>query len=290
MPVLSRVVEQNMRAAGVYNRSVFRAHFDQVARHLLNGLRIRRLHRYDGAVAMLARREVELDPSVALIQEMTENGRGALLTPAHCCNYLVSLARLRQNIPVHIYLRWSRDQWKVDMKRQWCEAAGLDVIIEPPSAVNPAARAAVCVDALREGKILAITPDIAQKASEGTPVRWLNRQAYLPTGPASLAMLAEVPMIPLFARYRSETQVLYFEEPIMVDFLTRNEGGRPEAIRRAMQKWSDGFSNFIRNTPEAWFLWGDSRWTRVLRGDPKYAGETDACTEAVNQIQTREIS
>ena len=288
LPMLAHVVRENMRAAGVFDEIAFHDYFRHVARHLSNGLRIRRLRRRED-VAKLAHEEINLDATVAIIKEIAQSGRGAVLAPAHCCNYLISLARLRQDVPIYIYLRWSRDQRRVAMKREWCEAAGLDVIIEPPNVSNPAARAAVCVDALREGKVLAITPDIAQKASEGIPVRWLNREAYLPTGPASLAMLAEVPIIPLFARYESETQFLYFEEPVQVDLLSRAEGGRPESIRRAMQVWADGFGRFVQNCPQAWFLWGDSRWTKVLRGDAKYSGVVNpSVNEQTTNAQTQE--
>ncbi len=275
-PLLARTVAENMRAAGVYDPAAFRDYFREVARHLCNGLRIRRLARRYGAVGALAHREVGIDRSISIVRDSLQSGRGVLLAPAHCTNYLVSLARLAQEVPVHIYLRWSKDKRRVAMKREWCEAAGLGVIIEPPGAADPTSRAAVCVEALREGKVLAITPDIAQRADEGTPVRWLGHTAFLPTGPASLAMLAEAPMIPLFARAADGKQALYFEPPIVVASIPRAEGGRKEAVRRAMQTWTDGFENFIRSHPHYWFLWGDSRWTRVLWNDPKYSGSDHA--------------
>ncbi len=273
LPVMARLVATNMRAAGVYEPSVFRAYFRHVAAHLSNGIRLFGLKGDNDAVAAIARREADVDPTIRHIVSAAASGRGAIIAPAHACNFLISLARLRQEVPLCIYLRWSNDRRKLAMKRQWCEAVGLDVIIEPANATDPTSRAAACVEALKDGKLLAITPDIAQKSTEGTPVRWLGRGAFLPTGPAALAMLADVPMIPLFARYRGDVHVCYCEEPFEAETLSRDEGGRKEALRRAMQRWTDGFSRFVSDCPQAWFLWGDSRWTRVLRGDPKYGGE-----------------
>jgi len=272
LPVMAHLVRTNMRAAGVYERKVFRDYFRHVAAHLLNGIRLFGLKGNNDAVAAIARREVDVDPSIDRLVSASESGRGAVIAPAHACNFLISLARLRQEVPLCIYLRWSDNRRKLAMKRQWCEAVGLDVIIEPSNATDPTSRAAACAEALRAGKLLAITPDIAQKATEGIPVEWLGRRAFLPTGPAALAMLADVPMIPLFARYRGDVHVCYCDEPLSVEAVSRDEGGRKEALRRAMQCWADGFSRFIRDCPQAWFLWGDSRWTRVLRGDPKYGG------------------
>lgn len=271
-PVLGRLVTDNMKAAGVYDGDVARRYFENVARHLANGLRIFRGRPRVDAVRRIAARETLLDNSVDLAREIVRGGGGAILAPPHCCNYLISLARLREELPIAIYLRWSGDRRRIEMKRAWCRAAGLEVIIEPPNAANPTARAALCVDALREGRILAVTPDIAQRNTDGTPVRWLDRDVFLPAGPAALAMLAEVPLIPMFARYLGRRQTVYCEPPITVPPLSRDEGGRQEAVRRAMQSWADGFSRFIRHSPEGWFLWGDNRWTRVLRADPKYAG------------------
>jgi len=304
------MVETNMRAAGVYDRAAFTEYFRQVALHLVNAARIFRSRGREAAVGEIARREIVPDDSIEHARHAAEQGRGAIIVPAHACNFLISLARLGQDLPICIFLRWSKDQHRLDMKRQWCEAAGLDVIVEPANATDPTSRAAACIDAVRQGKLLVITPDIAQRSTDGVPVQWLGRTAYLPAGPAALAMLAEVPMIPLFARLgdgntggtpvpqsdqfdrgrapgcgtgfqpvrtssNRPIHVPTFEQPIMVDRLSRAEGGRKEAIRRAMQSWADGFGRFIRDCPPAWLLWGDSRWTRVFRGDPKYAGRAE---------------
>ncbi|MCA9256164.1 MAG: hypothetical protein KDA33_11030 [Phycisphaerales bacterium] len=272
-PKLAAIVRENMIAAGVYSPEAFRRHFENVARHLTNGVRVLANQRRPDAVRAIARHDVQIDASVERAKAVISARQGGLIVPAHCVNYLVSLVQLNQHLPVSMYLRWSKDARKVDLKRRWCEAAGFDVIIEPPRMTNPAARAELIVEAIRSGRTVAITPDLAQRTAEGVPVRWLGRIAHLPAGPASLAMLAETPMLPLFARSEANRQTLFFADPIPVERLSRAEGGRQESVRRAMQRWTDGFDAFIRESPEQWFLWGDSRWTRVLKGDPRYSGQ-----------------
>lgn len=278
-PRLAAIVRRNMIAADVYSPEVFRAHFRHVARHLTNGLRILSMGEHPDAVQALAERDVSIDVSVEAAKSEIARSGGGLIAPAHCINYLVSLVQLNRHLPVAIYLRWSKDARKVELKRRWCDAAGLDVIIEPPKLTNPAARAELIVEAIRAGKVVAITPDLAQRATEGVPVRCLNRTFFLPSGPASLAMLAEVPMLPLFARRGDGRQVLYFADPIRVIRLPRSEGGRSESVRRAMQSWACGFESFVRACPEQWFLWGDNRWTRVLAGDPVYSAPLESTTD-----------
>ena len=270
-PKLARMVRANMQHAEITDARAADEYFEHAARHLTNGLRVLKWARHPQKVIDLARQDVTLDDTLtAARQTIAAHNGGGIIAPAHCQNYLVSLVRLNQDIPISIYLRWNKDPRRVELKRRWCAAAGLDVIVEPKNLTNPAARAEICVEAIRNGKTLAITPDLPQKAEDGVPVRWLDRTIYLPSGPASLAMLAEVPLLPLFATYQGKQQVLSFEAPIPVERLTRAAGGRKEATRRATQTWADGFAAFVRNCPAAWYLWADNRWTRVLRNDPRY--------------------
>lgn len=271
-----------MRSAGVHSDAAVRAYFEQAALHFANGLRVFRWMRRPERVAELARKQIELDSSINALREIHATGKGAMIAPAHTSNYVLTLARLAQIVPVCIYLRWSADRRKIEMKKEWCHASGLHVVLEPPSASNPMSRAAACVEVLKSGGILAMTPDIAQKDDEGVDVRLFGRRIRLPTGAASIAMLAESPLIPLFGRLEGRVQRLYLESPIQVEHLSRAEGGRKVAVQRAMQQWTDGFERFLRNCPPAWFLWADSRWTRVFRGDPRYVTGETSTSLAVN--------
>jgi lauroyl/myristoyl acyltransferase len=275
LPILASLVAGNMRSAGVYSESAIHDYFAQVSLHLANGLRVFRWTRRPERVTALARSQIDLDATIDFIRDAHAAGRGAIVAPAHTCNYVLTLARLAQAVPICIYLRWSNDRRKVEMKKKWCQAAGIHVVLEPPSATNPTSRAAACVEVLKAGGILAMTPDIAQKDQEGVEVTLLDRRIGLPTGAASIAMLAESPLIPLFGRLAGSVQHLYAESPIIVEHLSRAEGGRQTAVKRAMQQWTNGFERFLRECPAVWFLWADSRWTRVFRNDPRYvAGET----------------
>lgn len=276
MPVLAAMVERNMRAAGVHRHGTVAAYFAQMALHFANAARLFKVAGHPDKVERLACGQIALEDSLAILKQAASGGRGVLLAPAHTTNYVLTLARLNLEVPICIFLRWSKDQRKLELKHDWCRAAGLRVVLEPASAANPTARAAACVELLRAGTVLAITPDIAQKADEGVPVRMFDRYVYLPSGTPATAMLAETPLIPLFGRIESGVQRLYFGLPIEVPSLGRAQGGRKAAIRQALQTWAAGFEQYIRACPEAWFLWGDSRWTRVFAMDPEYARPLDS--------------
>jgi lauroyl/myristoyl acyltransferase len=300
-PVLAGMVRRNMVSAGVYRRGVISAYFAQVSRHFAGAAHIFRLASRPEKVAALARAQVEVDASVGHIREALGQNKGAIIIPPHVCNYLLTLTRLNQEIPICVYLRWSENPRRQEMKRAWCAAAGLEVILEPASATDPTSRAAACVEALRSGKALVMTPDIAQKSDKGLAVRLLNREVYLPSGPASIAMLAEAPIVPVFGKLVGERHVITAQAAIIVETsgeksksqiparrdekskqeeegdggaeatAGRGRGWRKTLLAGAMQRWADGFELFLKEYPEAWFLWGDSRWTKVFQGDPRYS-------------------
>jgi lauroyl/myristoyl acyltransferase len=265
------MVRANMQSAGVYSPRVVDEYYFQVARHLANAIRVFKNRRHPKTLQQLARDQVGLDASLDVLRFMKSQGRGALLAPAHAVNFLLTAARVNQEIPIRVFLRWSADQRRLRLKQHWCEACGLAVLLEPGGTVSATSRAEMCVDAIKGGEILLITPDVAQRRDEGVGVDLLGRTAYLPTGAAAIAMLAEAPMVPLFSRLEGTRQIMYATEPITVPMLSRNEGGRPAALKGAMQQWANGFEAYLRASPAAWFLWGDSRWTRVFRGDPEYS-------------------
>jgi len=275
-PVLARQVLTNMQTTGVGGREHVEAHFQQMARHLSNALRIFRSGFSPEVVADLARRDIAIDETMEVVKSSIAEGRGAVIIPPHVCNFLLTAVRLNQEVPLSIYLRWSSDPRKRELKEAWCKASGLNAILEPANATDPSARAAACVEILRSGRALVMTPDIVQRAGRGTPVRLFGRIVDLPTGPASIAMLAESPLFSMFGRTKGGIHTMTFKPPRMIVSRSRAEGGRNAAVREAMQEWGDWFTEFLRADPATWFLWGDSRWTRFFRGDPAYSRPVDA--------------
>jgi len=292
MPRLSRQVEENMRAAGVYTPDAVRAYFRQVAEHLANGIRIfRRAARHE-RLADWARDAIDADPSIDRARDLVRQHASVLFAPPHVCNYLLSLARLNLETPVCVYLRWSKDAHRRRMKEAWCRAAGISVILEPESASDPTSRAAACVEALRAGKSLVMTPDIAQKVGRGVGIRLFNRRAYLPGGAASIAMLADVPLVPVYGDDQGgRRHRIHAGKAITVAHYNRKQGGRQRALAEAMQDWIDQFTTFVTDHPSAWFLWGDSRWTRALHDDPAYAAApNDPIGNATRADSPEEVS
>jgi lauroyl/myristoyl acyltransferase len=280
VPGLGRMVADNLRAMGMYSPQTHRDYFAYAAAHLAGVLRVFRYADREGATAgrmhpeldRFVRERILLDDTFDRLREAAAPGRGVVLLGVHASNYMLVLARINQELPITVYLRHSRDPRKQEAKRAWCRATGLDFIAEPPDILNPARRAEVMADALRQGRILIITPDLAQKREDGVPVRWLDREVYLPGGPAALSLLVEAPLVTVLARPAGDGAIrLVFYGPVSPCVTQRRKGWRQEATRERLQWFADLMADeFLRPCPALWFLWGDKRWTRVFRGDSRY--------------------
>ena len=259
-----------MRAAGVYSSATLVAYFRQIGQHFAGAMQALRCaaHPADGELARLAARHIELDESVDLLRTALAAGCGAVLAGPHINNYLLGLALLNAAIPVTVYLRYSKDERRRVAKQRWYHASGVEWISEPPHASGPLGRLGVMSAALRENRLIFITPDLPQKRAAGTPVHCLNREVYFPAGAALLALRARAPLFLLTAELRADRQRWQVRGPF-------EDGGASADSRRAallarLQWFATGFTDFVRSAPELWYLWGDKRWTRVFRADPRY--------------------
>lgn len=278
-PVLARTVAANMKAVGLYTPEAHRDYFLRVAEHLAAAIHIFRHVPPDiGAtgtmaapLAKIVHEQIKLDDSVAILRQAVAAGRGAIIVGCHITNFLLILARLNEEIPLTVYLRHSHDPRRNVAKERWCRATGLQFVAEAASAADPTRRAVAMAEALQSGRVLVITPDLPQKDANGIPVNFVDRRIWLPNGPAALSLLTGAPLVAAVARPAGRATCLVLEGPYSADVVGKGRGWRQAAIAERMQWFADRFVNYLRAHPSLWFLWGDSRWTRVFRGDPRFS-------------------
>ncbi len=111
------------------------------------------------------------------------------------------------------------------------------------------------VDRLKQGKVLAILPDINSRA-KGVTVDFLNGKATIATGTASFAQMANCPIYPVCVRRIGWTQ----HDAVLLDPITPDPSvEREEDQQRIMQQVMTALSNEIIQTPEQYF-WYNKRW------------------------------
>jgi KDO2-lipid IV(A) lauroyltransferase len=131
-------------------------------------------------------------------------------------------------------------------------------------AKKSAARAAL--RALRRRELLAIPADQNQPRRDGVFVDFFGRSASTTPGPARLAMLAGVPVFPVFLVREGETErhrLVVLPEVEMVDT------GEPVADAVAnTQRCTKVVEEMIRAHPDQW-IWFHKRWRTQALGAPK---------------------
>jgi len=126
---------------------------------------------------------------------------------------------------------------------------------------------AAALRALRENRILGITPDLLQQPGKGIEVTLFGRRAWLPPGPAFLASRTGAPFLPCFFRKEASYYRLSCQSPIEVP----SAGDREVIVREAMQEWCRRFERFLCEQPDMWLFWLDRRWGRWLESSPAVA-------------------
>ena len=275
-PVMARHVAENMRALGVYSTEAHRGYFAQLGVHFAGALHVFRCagrNRGKGVSDELARivtERVELDESVVHLQEAAARGQGTIIMGPHIANYLLGLARLSREVPLTIYFRYSTDTRRQAPKQRWCRAAGIRWLFEPATEGGPRGRLGRITAALNQGRTVYIPPDLPRKRGNGTPVRFFQREVYLPAGAAVLAVRTGAPLFMLLARSSGPRLRLVVRGPFAAE---PNQGGpaaERAAVQRHLQRFATLFEQFLIEQTPLWYFWGDKRWTRVLHGDPGY--------------------
>ncbi len=104
--------------------------------------------------------------------------------------------------------------------------------------------------ALRDGEIVSIQGDRVEGGVGETAGRMFDREVRLPNGPFVLALVAQVPIYPLFiARAGCRSYHIIVGEPIQV----QNHGNRDTDIADGVAKWCAVLEEVVASRWEQWF-------------------------------------
>lgn len=119
----------------------------------------------------------------------------------------------------------------------------------------PVALVAKVIKELRSGTRLGIVPDQDTPRLPGVFIDFLGHQAYTATGPAQLALAANVPLLPIALVRKGAGFKVIGGVPIYPD-RTRP---RSEEILRLTRAWSERLEQMIQEHPGQW-IWIHRRW------------------------------
>jgi lauroyl/myristoyl acyltransferase len=262
IPTLRTKVRENMRRALGYDvpRETERLYFKRVGWFLGNALATFNRGFAHTSVA----EHVKFDGSVGLLDEAVAEGRGVVLTSAHWSGHELAGAVIHLRHPMVMLVRQAPTLERTQRKLKWYRALGPEIVLRPDRG-STIKDAVAYLRVLKQGKLLAITPDLLADPPQGIETTIFGRPARLHGGAFALAISAGAPLLQLSFKWQAaSTLVLTFDRaplPAIAD--------RDAAIRIAVQDWCRWFEDRLRGNPENWLFWLDKRWSRFLRADPQ---------------------
>lgn len=217
------------------------------ARLLAEWLRLARGDR--AATSAWLEHNVDVAPSISILEELARGGRGPLVVTAHIGNWEVLAAMLKHRgfdgqVVGRQRARDSSSDWLVEMRR----AYGVESL---PQDTSPRR----LLEALRAGRLLGVLADLEVRRLAGEFVPFFGVPALTMTAPAALARAARLPLVPVRCTLVGGRYRLAVEPPLHLD----RELDRRAAARDLLVRLNAVFERWIREAPEQW-AWHQPRW------------------------------
>ncbi len=189
-----------------------------------------------------------LEPKLKKILTDCENG--FIIATPHMGNWeIAGIAADLADIPLFVIVRKQKNPLMDDYINKMRRTFSMEVLHREARMLKGV------VDRIKQGKVLAILPDINSRA-KGVTVDFLNGRATIAPGTAAFAQMANCPICPICVRRIGWTR----HDAILLDPITPNPAMDKEKDQhRMMQKTMNAISEEICKTPEQYF-WYNKRW------------------------------
>ena len=184
--------------------------------------------------------------------EQLAAARGAILLTAHMGSYDLGAALFAQkfNREIRMVRAPEPDKQTAEHLNRSVQRAGEGAVKIDYNTLG-AHLAFDLLSALRGGEIVSIQGDRAIAGVASAEGKMFNHPVLVPSGPFTLALVAEAPIYPLFiarAGYRRYRVIV--DQPL---FVPRSEGSRDEAIAGAVQRWCRVLEAVVARHWAQWF-------------------------------------
>jgi lauroyl/myristoyl acyltransferase len=209
---------------------------------------------------------ISFDESLAHLDAALARGRGVVLAAPHLACHEITAGFLHRRHPVAALVRESKSADHDAVKRRWYEALGLEIVHRARGS-SLVADVVAMLRVLRNGRVLAVTPDVLLPEDKGTHVRFFGREVCLSPGVVVLAQRSGAPLVTAQLEWddgpgsRLGRVRIRFSPPLELPAA----GDREQAARLGLQLWCAETEEYLRRRPENWLFWLDKRWTRALR-------------------------
>ncbi len=184
--------------------------------------------------------------------EACGNRGGAILVVPHCAGSALSAAAFGKRFPTVLLVRESKSSRRNALSRRYVEKLGPELIfvrrIDPGSVTRRILRA------LRDGKLVIGTTDLARRVPDTTEVQMFGQRVSLPAWPARFSARRNVAILPTFVHIDRGRIRIIGDEPYL-----------EKDVAASTQRWASFFEKKIRRYPADWVFMFDKRWSRIIR-------------------------
>lgn len=196
--------------------------------------------------------QVELDPSIAILERERARG-GTLIVTAHLGNWELLCARLARLGLDGAVIGFDRPN---DSSVRWLERMRATYGVRTlPQSTSPREILRI----LHGGGTIGLLCDLEVRRLDGEFVPLFGRPALTMSAPASLARAARLPLIPVNCVLKGERYRLSVEEPLALDTDLGRGLERDAAQTGLLTRLNATYERWIRATPEQW-AWHQRRW------------------------------
>ncbi len=204
------------------------------------------------------------DPSQALrwvtdvegkdvLDHLVHDKKGCVILASHGGNWeLLSAWLCQSGYPLQAAVRDPNDRELAELMEEYRKKVGLVTLRKEASGLREMIRLP------SRGGFIGLVAD-QDGGPSGVPVSFLGRPCTMPSGPASIAVLANVPIVPV-----SIERTCPFRHRVTVDspILPPESGSKGEKINELCNEVNKSLETMVLRCPEEW-LWMHRRWKTV---------------------------
>ena len=221
---------------------------------LLNSMEMSGL-KYFTQESLLSRVNIE---GLEHLQEALSRKKGAIIVSGHYGLWeLVPPWLAINDFPVTVVVRRQNnpevDKWMEDMRQK-----------HGPKTTDSGYGLREILKSLRKGEILALMVD-QDNGKQGIFVKFLNKWASAPVGPAQISLRTKSPIVPLtmIPNYKGKHLLKIFPA-----FYPENYENNTEGQQKLSQDYTDVLEQLVKKFPQQWF-WLHRRWKHQPKDCPQ---------------------
>lgn len=232
-----------------------RQSFRNYALTIVDFLRFPYLHKLDVS------KVVPIREGIHYLFKAREGGKGALVITGHIGNWdMAGAVFLSYGLPLHAVSETHEPQKMDDLVNGTREKAGMKIIRLETNSLRQ------IFTALKHNEAVTILFDKPEGPSEGVPVQFFGETAYVPGGPAAIALKTRAAVVVGYCVRRPGKRTFMGVVEPLIEYEHLLNGNKEHDIQAITQAIVSKMEEVIRRHPDQWYMFREM-WPRTDEHD-----------------------